>query len=92
MDQATGHVAQVMGSVVDVIFESGEMPEIYEALEIIRPDAQPMILEVQKHLGSGSVRCVSMDSRGVSVRAYSAARSGSGRKTRSHTTSGQALN
>lgn len=73
MDQATGHVAQVMGSVVDVIFESGEMPEIYEALEIVRPDAQPMVLEVQKHLGDSSVRCVSMDStdgiqRGLPVR------------------------
>ncbi len=73
MDQATGRVAQVMGSVVDVTFEVGEMPEIYEALEIVRPDAQPMVLEVQKHLGSGSVRCVSMDStdgiqRGLPVR------------------------
>ena len=73
MDQATGRVAQVMGSVVDVTFEVGEMPEIYEALEIVRPDAQPMVLEVQKHLGDSSVRCVSMDStdgiqRGLPVR------------------------
>ena len=73
MDQATGRVAQVMGSVVDVTFEVGEMPEIYEALEIVRPDAQPMVLEVQKHLGDSGVRCVSMDStdgiqRGMPVR------------------------
>ena len=73
MDQATGRVAQVMGSVVDVTFEVGEMPEIYEALEIVRPDAQSMVLEVQKHLGDSSVRCVSMDStdgiqRGLPVR------------------------
>ncbi|HNZ13132.1 MAG TPA: F0F1 ATP synthase subunit beta [Anaerolineaceae bacterium] len=73
MDQATGRVAQVMGSVVDVTFEVGEMPEIYEALEIVRPDAQPMVLEVQKHLGDSGVRCVSMDStdgiqRGLPVR------------------------
>ncbi|HNT54217.1 MAG TPA: F0F1 ATP synthase subunit beta [Anaerolineaceae bacterium] len=73
MDQATGRVAQVMGSVVDVTFEPGEMPEIYEALEIIRPEVQPMVLEVQKHLGDSSVRCVSMDStdgiqRGLPVR------------------------
>jgi len=62
-----------MGSVVDVTFEPGEMPEIYEALEIIRPEVQPMVLEVQKHLGDSSVRCVSMDStdgiqRGLPVR------------------------
>ncbi|MEC9069721.1 MAG: hypothetical protein VYC02_06630, partial [SAR324 cluster bacterium] len=35
---STGKIVQVMGPVVDVAFESGELPEIYTALEIKQKD------------------------------------------------------
>jgi F-type H+-transporting ATPase subunit beta len=72
MAKSTGRVVQIQGSVVDVEFPHGELPEIFEALEIQRENALPLVLEVEKHLGDGWVRCVSMDStdglpRGVDV-------------------------
>jgi F-type H+-transporting ATPase subunit beta len=70
MAKATGRVIQIQGSVVDVEFPAGELPEIFEALEIEREGNLPLILEVEKDMGKNSVRCVSMDttdglSRGV---------------------------
>ena len=61
MEQVVGHVVQVQGSVVDVEFKNGKLPEIYEALEVLIPDQEPLTLEVEKHLGEGWVRCVSMN-------------------------------
>jgi F-type H+-transporting ATPase subunit beta len=55
-----GRVVQVMGPVVDVEFPSGELPEIYGAVEIPR-DGDRLVVEVQQHLGNDWVRCVAMD-------------------------------
>jgi F-type H+-transporting ATPase subunit beta len=68
---AVGLVKAIRGVVVDVDFPEGELPEIYEALEIERPDGR-LVLEVQQHLGGGLVKTVAMDStdglqRGVEV-------------------------
>ena len=58
-----GKVAQVIGPVVDVSFEEiGEIPNIYDALEVTRPDGQIVVLECQQHLGEDRVRTVAMDS------------------------------
>jgi F-type H+-transporting ATPase subunit beta len=61
MDKATGQVVQIQGGVVDVAFPEGELPELYEAIEVERPGQPPLVLEVQKHLGDNWVRTVSMD-------------------------------
>lgn len=73
MEISMGTVVQIQGAVVDVGFSEGELPEIYEALEVILPDREPLVLEVQKHLGQELVRCVAMDTtdglqRGLPVR------------------------
>jgi len=70
---ATGKVVAIRGVVVDVQFEAGETPGIYEALEISRENGR-LVLEVQQHLGAGLVKTVAMDttdglSRGVAVKA-----------------------
>jgi F-type H+-transporting ATPase subunit beta len=62
MAEATGRVVQVLGGVVDVEFPRESLPEIYEAVEIQRTDDEPLVLEVEKHLGDNWVRCVAMDS------------------------------
>ena len=70
-----GKVAQVIGPVVDVSFEElSDIPKIYDALEVIRPDGQKVVLECQQHLGEDRVRTVAMDSteglvRGMEVTA-----------------------
>jgi len=61
MAKATGRVVQILGGVVDVEFPEGDIPELFEAIEVERPDQDPLVLEVQKHLGDNWVRTVSMD-------------------------------
>ena len=61
MAKATGRIIQIQGGVVDVEFPAGELPDIFDALEIPQNDDLPLILEVQKHLGNNGVRCVAMD-------------------------------
>ncbi|MCC6955222.1 MAG: F0F1 ATP synthase subunit beta [Anaerolineales bacterium] len=61
MARAKGSVVQVLGGVVDVEFPAEQLPEIYEAIEVPRSEARPLILEVQKHLGNNWVRTVAMD-------------------------------
>jgi F-type H+-transporting ATPase subunit beta len=52
---------QILGGVVDVEFPAGHLPEVFDAIEVPRDDAQPLVLEVQKHLGNNWVRTVAMD-------------------------------
>ncbi|MFC5604872.1 F0F1 ATP synthase subunit beta [Sporosarcina koreensis] len=63
---SNGLILQVMGPVVDVKFENGQLPEIYNALkvQIQRPNEQPetLTLEVALHLGDDSVRTIAMSS------------------------------
>jgi F-type H+/Na+-transporting ATPase subunit beta len=63
-----GEIVQIIGAVVDVRFGDGELPPILNAVEIKRPDDTRLILEVQQHLGEGTVRCVAMDSTDGLVR------------------------
>ena len=64
MSKQTGKIAQIIGPVVDVHFdlEGGKLPEILDALEIVRGNGQKLILEVQKHVGEDTVRTIAMDS------------------------------
>ncbi|GAB4485654.1 MAG: F0F1 ATP synthase subunit beta [Anaerolineales bacterium] len=62
MAHATGRVVQILGGVVDVAFPEGELPEVYEAIEVPREGKDALVLEVQKHLGNNWVRTVAMDS------------------------------
>ena len=56
----TGKIKQIIGAVVDVQFE-GQLPEIYNALELKRDTGETLVLEVQQHLGEDSVRTIAMD-------------------------------
>ncbi len=58
-----GHVAQVIGPVIDVVFEKEEdLPRIFDALEIIRDNGEKLILEAQQAIGENTVRTIAMDS------------------------------
>jgi F-type H+-transporting ATPase subunit beta len=61
MARSTGRVVQVQGGVVDCEFPPDELPGIFDAVEVARPNAEPLILEVQRHLGDWLVRTVAMD-------------------------------
>lgn len=73
MKKSSGQLVQIMGGVVDVEFPSSDLPGLYEALEVERPDQKPLILEVEKQLTDAWVRCIAMDAteglvRGLPVR------------------------
>ena len=57
-----GKISQVMGAVVDVVFDQGDLPDIYNALSVDRGEEGKLVLEVAQHLGDSSVRTVAMDS------------------------------
>lgn len=53
-----GKITQIIGPVVDVAFE-GELPELYTALKV-KNGSSTLVLEVEQHIGSHSVRTVAM--------------------------------
>lgn len=70
---STGHTIRVAGVVVDAEFPAGDLPPILNALEIEREGQPPLILEVQEHIGTHTVRAIAMEStsglqRGMLVR------------------------
>ena len=65
-----GKVSQIIGAVVDVVFEDGQLPEIMNALEIDRGEDGTLVLETAQHLGDSAVRTVAMDSTDGLVRGH----------------------
>jgi F-type H+-transporting ATPase subunit beta len=63
-----GQITQVIGVVVDVAFDEGELPSISNALRIVKEgngngsaERNEIIVEVAQHLGENTVRCVAME-------------------------------
>ncbi|MFC1889212.1 F0F1 ATP synthase subunit beta [Thermodesulfobacteriota bacterium] len=67
-----GRIAQVIGPVLDVEFEPGKLPAIYNALKVTNPSIDDrewnLVVEVAQHLGENTVRCIAMDSTDGLVR------------------------
>jgi F-type H+-transporting ATPase subunit beta len=62
MAEVAGKITQVLGNVVDVVFPSGQLPDIFDAIRIPLEGKDDLILEVELLLGDSEVRCVAMDS------------------------------
>jgi len=56
-----GHISQVIGAVVDVKFETDDLPPVLDALEVEGAPCGRLVLEVAQHLGDGNVRTIAMD-------------------------------
>ncbi|GAA0408113.1 F0F1 ATP synthase subunit beta [Paenibacillus motobuensis] len=68
-----GRVVSVMGAVVDIEFERGQLPEIYNAIKIVKQgDQGDLMLETSSHLGDNLVRCIAMASTDGLVRGMEA--------------------
>ena len=57
---ATGRVIAITGPVVDIEFPAGQLPAIFNAVEIELGTGEPLVCEVQQHLGNNWVRAVAM--------------------------------
>jgi len=60
LNKNEGLISQIIGPVIDVEFQQGELPEIYNALKITKDDGEVVTVEVQQMLGSNKVRTVAM--------------------------------
>jgi F-type H+-transporting ATPase subunit beta len=58
----TGKITQIIGTVVDVEFKEGAIPQLYHALEVRKNDTEKVVLEVARHLGYGQVRAIALAS------------------------------
>jgi len=65
MGMNTGKIVQVIGPVIDVEFEEGNLPNIMNALVITNPtindEEDNLVVEVAQHLGDNVVRCIAME-------------------------------
>jgi len=57
-----GSITQIIGPVLDIEFSLGEIPKIYNAIEVTLPDGSIVVCEVQQLLGDNQVRAISMRS------------------------------
>ena len=72
-----GKIVQIMGPVIDISFEGGELPELYNAIHIKRDDGDQLTCEVALHLGDDNVRTVSMHTTDGLMRGMEAIDTGS---------------
>src|SRR6202008_3050691 len=81
---STGKITQVIGPVIDVEFEGGSLPPIYNALLVTNPAISDkpdnLVVEVAQHLGEKTVRCIAMDSAEGLVRGQDVKDTGDGIK------------
>src|ERR1700756_2526263 len=82
---AVGRVVQVIGPVMDIQYEGGHLPAIFNAVRITSegfniPEPLDVIVEVQQHLGEGRVRAVAMEPTEGMVRGMKAYDTGDGIK------------
>jgi len=55
-----GKITQIIGAVLDIKFEEGKLPEIYDAVKIKKNDGDTLVVEVAQHLGDDTIRCIAM--------------------------------
>ncbi|OGP31489.1 MAG: F0F1 ATP synthase subunit beta [Deltaproteobacteria bacterium GWC2_42_11] len=77
-----GKVTQVIGAVLDIEFQPGQLPAIYNAVKVTNPSINDkewnLVLEVAQHLGENTVRCIAMDATEGLVRGQEAWDTGTG--------------
>ena len=71
-----GKITQVIGAVLDVKYAEGHLPQINEAIEILRKDGSRLVVEVAQHLGDDIVRCIAMGPTDGLVRGMDAVATG----------------
>lgn len=74
-----GKVISIIGPVLDIKFESGNLPNLSNAIEI-EHEGKKTVLEVAQHIGDDTVRCIAMSSTDGLVRGIDATDTGEGIK------------
>jgi len=75
VSKQNGKVIQVVGPVLDIRFQAGELPELYNAIEVVL-DGKKLVAEVAQHIGDDVVRAIAMGSTDGLVRGTEATNTG----------------
>ena len=70
-----GKITQIIGAVLDIKFSAGNLPEIYDAINIETKNGR-LVVEVAQHLGDDTVRCIAMGPTDGLVRGMEAVATG----------------
>ena len=71
-----GKITQIIGAVLDIKFTAGNLPEIYDAIDIKTKEGDTLVVEVAQHLGDDTVRCIAMGPTDGLVRGMEAVSTG----------------
>ncbi len=74
--ESRGKLTQIIGAVLDIKFDEGNLPEINDAIKIPLKDGSELVVEVSQHLGDDTVRCIAMGSTDGLVRGMEAVSTG----------------
>ena len=74
--KSLGVITQIIGAVLDIKFDDGQLPEINEAINIPLADDGRLVVEVAQHLGDDTVRCIAMGPTDGLVRGMTAEATG----------------
>jgi F-type H+-transporting ATPase subunit beta len=77
VNTSAGAVTQIIGPVLDIEFASGNLPKVYNAIEVTTESGAIVVCEVQQLLGDNKVRAVSMSSTDGMKRGVAAVDTGS---------------
>ena len=55
-----GKITQIIGAVLDIKFQEGNLPEINDAINVPLADGGKLVVEVAQHLGDDTVKCIAM--------------------------------
>lgn len=75
-EKNAGVITQIIGAVLDIRFQEGKLPEIYDAIDITTKDGGKLVVEVSQHLGDDTVRCIAMGPTDGLVRGMEAVATG----------------
>ena len=71
-----GHIVQIIGPVLDIKFTPGNLPALYNAIQVKKQDGEMLIVEVSQHLGDDVVKCIAMSATDGLVRGMEAVDTG----------------
>ena len=75
-DLNIGKITQIIGATLDIKFQEGKLPAIYEAINITTKENTKLVVEVAQHLGDDTVRCIAMGPTDGLVRGMDAVATG----------------
>ena len=75
-DLNIGKITQIIGATLDIKFQEGHLPAIYEAINITTKENTKLVVEVAQHLGDDTVRCIAMGPTDGLVRGMDAVATG----------------